>query len=67
MTLFWAMALKPFIGIVFLVVLFGSARLLAHLAYFLIPECRLKRELFAQSVSELSADRSRQPPKRLFD
>lgn len=43
---FWAMALKPLIAIAFIAGLVYGARAIAWLLWWVIPDSRLKRELF---------------------
>ena len=43
MDVFWAMLLKPFIGLVFLVLIYGIAALLHRV----IPEGKLKERLYS--------------------
>lgn len=42
----WALLLKPFIGIVYVALLLGAARLLAELLWRVLPDSRVKRVLF---------------------
>lgn len=51
----WAMLLKPVIGLVMLVALFGSARLLAWLLWYVIPDGNVKRTLFRKERDGVSA------------
>lgn len=45
-TTWWALLLKPFIGIVILAAMFYLPRYPAMLIRWLMPDCRLKRWLF---------------------
>lgn len=65
----WGLALKPFIAVLLFVALFGGAKLIAWLIHKVMPDSRLKRELFATTPDELPAarsDRSGDPPDGLL-
>jgi hypothetical protein len=65
----WLLGLvvKPFIGIAFLLGLVVAARLVAWLLYWLIPDCKLKRELYRTSVTDPTLRRPRLLPARKAD
>jgi hypothetical protein len=63
---FYGMVLKPLIAVVLFVGLFGLAKLLATGIKHLLPEGRLKRELFATTVDELRPSGGAKPPDSLL-
>ena len=48
----WGLVLKPLIAVLLFVGLFGGAKLIAKLIYWLLPDGKLKRELFKTGVND---------------
>lgn len=63
---FYGLALKPLIAVVLFVGIFGGAKLIAKLLKKVLPEGRLKRELFATTTAELRPGRGSDPPDSLL-
>lgn len=63
----WAMLLKPIIGLGLLLAVFGSARLLAWVIWRILPDGKLKRELFRKEGDGVSPANLPQSRKNLFD
>lgn len=63
----WALLLKPVIGLVMIVVIFGGARLLAWLLWYVIPDGKIKRELFRKERDGASPANLPEPRKRHLD
>lgn len=61
------MLLKPVIGLAMIVVIFGGARLLAWLLWHVIPDGKIKRELFRKEPPSVSAANLPQPRERHLD
>lgn len=55
----WGLVLKPLIAVVLFLVVFGGARLLALAIYRVLPDSKIKRELFRTKPSD-----SDQPPSQ---
>lgn len=63
----WALLLKPVIGLAMIVAVFGGARLLAWLLWHVIPDGKIKRELFRKSRDGASTANLAEPRKRHLD
>lgn len=61
----WGLLLKPLIGIVIVAGLVFGAKAVAWVIYKLMPDCKLKRELFRTAPAG-NADGSANPPKGLL-
>lgn len=48
----WGLLLKPLIGIVLVAGLLLSSKFIARLIYWVLPDSRLKRELFRTTASD---------------
>jgi hypothetical protein len=59
----WGLALKPVVGVLIFLAVFGSAKVISWCIYRLMPDSRLRRYLF---LTKTDASRGSEPPDSLL-